>query len=72
MGSQVKQRPQSSSTNESDNIEANQNVEPSNLVTDGMLVKNCSKIPKEDHFSVRVRRGQITNSHSIAERVSFP
>lgn len=69
MGSQVKQRPQSSSTNESDNIEPNQNVEPSNLVTDGMLVKNCSKIPKEDHFSVRVRRGQITNSHSIAERL---
>ncbi|XP_074580786.1 uncharacterized protein LOC141837245 isoform X2 [Curcuma longa] len=67
MGSQVKQRPQCSSINTSDNIEPKQNVEPSNLVTDGMLVKDCLKIPKEDRFSVR--RGQITNSHSIAERL---
>ncbi|XP_042399821.1 transcription factor bHLH79-like isoform X2 [Zingiber officinale] len=69
MGSQVKQRPESSSTNTSGNFEPKQNVEPSNLVTDGMLVKDCSKIPKEDHFSVRIRHGQITNSHSIAERL---
>jgi len=31
-----------------------------------------SEPPKEDYIHVRARRGQATNSHSLAERVSVP
>lgn len=31
----------------------------------------ASDPPKEDYIHVRARRGQATNSHSLAERVRF-
>ncbi|KAJ0965346.1 hypothetical protein J5N97_026484 [Dioscorea zingiberensis] len=35
----------------------------------GKQAKDCSDSPKEDYIHVRARRGQATNSHSLAERV---
>lgn len=45
--------------------------------SNGKQVKDSSQdgqAPKEDYIHVRARRGQATNSHSLAERVSrhFP
>lgn len=34
--------------------------------------KDSAEPPKEDYVHVRARRGQATNSHSLAERVSIP
>lgn len=35
------------------------------------LGKDASEEPREDYVHVRARRGQATNSHSLAERVRF-
>ncbi|KAM0936468.1 putative transcription factor bHLH family [Dioscorea sansibarensis] len=35
----------------------------------GKQVKEGSDVPKDDYIHVRARRGQATNSHSLAERV---
>ena len=35
----------------------------------GKQAKDNSDSPKEDYIHVRARRGQATNSHSLAERV---
>lgn len=32
---------------------------------------NSGEAPKENYIHVRARRGQATNSHSLAERVTF-
>ncbi|KAE8653117.1 hypothetical protein Csa_019752 [Cucumis sativus] len=32
---------------------------------------NSAEAPKESYIHVRARRGQATNSHSVAERVNF-
>lgn len=37
----------------------------------GKQVKESSDTPKDDYIHVRARRGQATNSHSLAERVRF-
>ncbi|RWW26924.1 hypothetical protein GW17_00008679 [Ensete ventricosum] len=37
----------------------------------GKHAKDASDAPKEDYIHVRARRGQATNSHSLAERVRF-
>lgn len=37
----------------------------------GKQAKDNSDLPKEDYIHVRARRGQATNSHSLAERVGF-
>lgn len=42
--------------------------------TSGKLVKQGSQTsdpPKDEYIHVRARRGQATNSHSLAERVRF-
>ena len=41
----------------------------SNARTSGKNVKDSADGPKEDYIHVRARRGQATNSHSLAERV---
>lgn len=33
--------------------------------------KPPSELPKQDYIHVRARRGQATDSHSLAERVTF-
>lgn len=35
----------------------------------GKQGSQCSDPPKEDYIHIRARRGQATNSHSLAERV---
>lgn len=37
----------------------------------GKQVKDNVEDPKEDYIHVRARRGQATNSHSLAERVNL-
>ena len=38
----------------------------------GKGTKETSESQKEDYIHVRARRGQATNSHSLAERVRIP
>ncbi|CAD5189967.1 unnamed protein product [Musa acuminata subsp. malaccensis] len=61
-GERARRWPRSSSRNAAEGIEAKQKQEPKH-VDDG------SEMPKEDYVHVRARRGQATNSHSIAERL---
>lgn len=37
----------------------------------GKNSKDSGEAPKEDYIHVRARRGQATNSHSLAERVTL-
>jgi len=39
--------------------------------TSGKNAKDSADESKEDYIHVRARRGQATNSHSLAERVRF-
>ncbi|XP_010257880.1 PREDICTED: transcription factor bHLH49 isoform X2 [Nelumbo nucifera] len=59
-----------------DNTETNQKVEQNPISTNAKPTGKHSKdnsqasdAPKEDYIHVRARRGQATNSHSLAERV---
>ncbi|CAL9079835.1 unnamed protein product [Musa acuminata var. zebrina] len=62
-GERARRWPRSSSRNAAEGTEAKQKQEPKH-VDDG------SEMPKEeDYVHVRARRGQATNSHSIAERL---
>ncbi|THU59204.1 hypothetical protein C4D60_Mb03t22510 [Musa balbisiana] len=61
-GERARRWPRSSSRNAAEGTEARQKQEPKH-VDDG------SEMPKEDYVHVRARRGQATNSHSIAERL---
>ncbi|CAL9188758.1 unnamed protein product [Musa hybrid cultivar] len=61
-GERARRWPRSSSRNAAEGTEAKQTQEPKH-VDDG------SEMPKEDYVHVRARRGQATNSHSIAERL---
>lgn len=63
-GERARRWPRSSSRNAAEGTEARQKQEPKH-VDDG------SEMPKEDYVHVRARRGQATNSHSIAERVRW-
>ncbi|KAG1364324.1 transcription factor bHLH49 [Cocos nucifera] len=52
-----------------DTSETRQKVEKNNSKPTGKQVKDSTEGPKEDYIHVRARRGQATNSHSLAERV---
>lgn len=62
----------SSSTQEEKNAEMEQNLRGK---ATGKQTKeksnNSGEAPKENYIHVRARRGQATNSHSLAERVTF-
>ncbi|URE37633.1 hypothetical protein MUK42_08033 [Musa troglodytarum] len=61
-GERARRWPRPSSRNAAEGAEAEQKQEPKH-------VDGGSEMPKEDYVHVRARRGQATNSHSIAERV---
>ncbi|XP_038983430.1 transcription factor bHLH49-like isoform X2 [Phoenix dactylifera] len=66
---QVQRGTQLSMENSKDNTETKQNLEQSNSKPTGKLAKDSTEDLKEDYIHVRARRGQATNSHSLAERV---
>ena len=57
------------------NLDNKQKGEKSSTVANakaaGKNAKDSADGPKEDYIHVRARRGQATNSHSLAERVRF-
>lgn len=55
------------STNKNTTHDSNNKKEPSDASKDNSKV---SEVPKPDYIHVRARRGQATDSHSLAERVS--
>lgn len=66
----------SSSTQEEKNAEMEQNLGGNSRgKSTGKQTKeksnNSAEAPKENYIHVRARRGQATNSHSLAERVNF-
>ncbi|KAJ6794849.1 transcription factor bHLH49-like isoform X1 [Iris pallida] len=66
--------PQFSADSPMENAEAKQKVGNSSSTqatgkSTGKNAKGSSDPPKEDYIHVRARRGQATNSHSLAERV---
>ncbi|URE37632.1 hypothetical protein MUK42_08033 [Musa troglodytarum] len=61
-GERARRWPRPSSRNAAEGAEAEQKQEPKH-------VDGGSEMPKEDYVHVRARRGQATNSHSIAERL---
>ncbi|CAL9071080.1 unnamed protein product [Musa textilis] len=61
-GERARRWPRPSSRNAAEGTEAEQKQEPKH-------VDGGSEMPKEDYVHVRARRGQATNSHSIAERL---
>ena len=57
-----------------ENVETKQNVEcssstPATGRSSGKNAKGSTDGAKQDYIHVRARRGQATNSHSLAERV---
>nr|XP_010929074.1 transcription factor bHLH49 isoform X1 [Elaeis guineensis] len=66
---QVQRGPQLSTENTKDTTETKQKVEKNSSKPTGKQVKDSTEGPKEDYIHVRARRGQATNSHSLAERV---
>jgi len=59
-----------------DNVKTKQNVEcssstPATGKSSGKDAKGNTDEAKQDYIHVRARRGQATNSHSLAERVSI-
>ena len=58
---------ESSSTQEEKNPEMEQNLRTGKQAKEKS--SNSGEAPKENYIHVRARRGQATNSHSLAERV---
>ncbi|XP_042448498.1 transcription factor bHLH49-like [Zingiber officinale] len=52
-----------------ENIQNEQKVEQISSKQSGKNGKDNSEVAKEDYVHIRARRGQATNSHSLAERV---
>ncbi|RWW03967.1 hypothetical protein GW17_00032840 [Ensete ventricosum] len=63
--------PSSSETTKETNEEGVQKVDQNSSKQSGKKVKDSSEAAKGDYVHVRARRGQATNSHSLAERVRF-
>ncbi|RWW77220.1 hypothetical protein BHE74_00014629, partial [Ensete ventricosum] len=68
---QVQRGPQSSSDATKDNTETKHKVEQNSSKHGAKNGKDNSEAAKEGYVHVRARRGQATNSHSLAERVRF-
>ncbi|CAL9082213.1 unnamed protein product [Musa acuminata var. zebrina] len=66
---QVQRGPQSSSEATKDDTETKHKVEQNSSKHSGKNGKDNSEAAKEGYVHVRARRGQATNSHSLAERV---
>ncbi|XP_073103420.1 transcription factor bHLH49 isoform X1 [Elaeis guineensis] len=66
---QVQRGTQLSMENTKDNAETEQNLEQNSSRPNGKQAKDSTEGSKEDYIHVRARRGQATNSHSLAERV---
>ncbi|XP_008783047.2 transcription factor bHLH49 isoform X1 [Phoenix dactylifera] len=66
---QLQRGPQLSIENTKDSTETKQKVEKTSSKPTGKQVKDHTEGSKEDYIHVRARRGQATNSHSLAERV---
>ncbi|CAL9112645.1 unnamed protein product [Musa textilis] len=66
---EVKRGPQSSSETTKETTEGKQKVDQNSSKHTGKNGKDSSEAAKGDYVHVRARRGQSTNSHSLAERV---
>lgn len=70
---QVQGGPQLAAETTMENIETKQKLGQNSILAtvdpNGKQAKDSSDAPKEDYIHVRARRGQATNSHSLAERV---
>lgn len=64
---QAKLAPQTSGNLELDN----NRPDMANFKPKGKQVKESNESSKDDFIHIRARRGQATNSHSLAERVGF-
>ena len=67
----MKRGPQSSSETTKETTEGKQKVDQNSSEHSGKNGKYSSEAAKGDYVHVRARRGQATNSHSLAERVRF-